>query len=54
VTVTPPATDVSESSTGSTSNVVLPVAILLGIAAIFMTSSMRLRRAVERRPSGRR
>lgn len=54
VTVTPPATDVAETSPTSSSNVALPVAIMLGLSALIVAWSMRLHTEVARRPSRRR
>ena len=54
VTVTPPATDVAEPATATASNGALPVAILLGLSALLMAWTMRLRTEVARRPARRR
>lgn len=55
VTVTPPATDVAEHSpASSSSNVALPVAIMLGLSALLVAWSMRLHTDVVRRPTRRR
>lgn len=54
VTVTPPATDVAETSPTSRSNAALPVAILLGLSALLVAWSMRLHAEVVRRPTRRR
>jgi hypothetical protein len=55
VTVTPPATDVAEQSpTSSSGNAALPVAIMLGLSALLVAWSMRLRTEAVRRPTRRR
>ena len=54
VTVTPPATDVAETSSTPSSNAALPVAILLGLSALLVAWSMRLHAEVVRRPTRRR
>ena len=54
VTMTPPATDVAEPATATTSNAALPVAILLGLSALLMAWTMRLRTEVARPPVRRR
>ena len=55
VTVTPPATDVAnQSPASSSSNAALPVAIMLGLSALLVAWSMRLRTEVVRRPTRRR
>jgi len=55
VTVTPPATDVAEQSPASnSSNAALPVVIMLGLSALLVAWSMRLRTEVVRRPTRRR
>ncbi len=54
VTVTPPATDVAETSSTTSSNAALPVAILLGLSALLVAWSMRLHAEVVRRPTRRR
>jgi hypothetical protein len=55
VKVTPPATDVAEQSPASSSgNAALPVAIMLGLSALLVAWSMRLRTEVVRRPTRRR
>jgi hypothetical protein len=55
VTVTPPATDVAEQSPATSSgNAALPVAIMLGLSALLVAWSMRLRTEAVRRPTRRR
>jgi hypothetical protein len=55
VTVTPPATDVAEQSPATSSgNAALPVAIMLGLSALLVAWSMRLRTETVRRPTRRR
>ncbi len=54
ITVTPPATDVAVPATATTSNGALPVAILLGLSALLMAWTMRLRTEIARRPTRRR
>jgi hypothetical protein len=54
VTVTPPATDVAETSPTSSSNATLPVAIMLGLSALLAAWTMRLHAEVVRRPARRR
>jgi hypothetical protein len=54
ITVTPPSTDVGDSTTASSSSFALPLAVLLGLALMFMTTSIHLRRAIVKRPSRRR
>ena len=55
VTVTPPATDVATQTPASSSgNAALPVAIMLGLSALLVAWSMRLRTEPVRRPTRRR
>lgn len=55
VTVTPPATDVADQSPASSgSNAALPVAIILGLSALFLAWSMRLQTEAVKRPTRRR
>ena len=55
VTVTPPATDVADQAPVSSSgNAALPVAIILGLSALFLAWSMRLQTEAVKRPTRRR
>lgn len=53
VTVTPPATDVDASGSGGSSNALIPIAAMLGLAGLFLTSSLRLRQATVTRSARR-
>jgi hypothetical protein len=54
VTVTPPPTDVAEPVPAAASNAALPLAILLGLSALLMAWTVRLRTEVATRPARRR
>lgn len=54
ITVTPPSTDVGGPTSTGSSSAPLPLAIMLGIALLFMTSTMHLRRELVKRASRRR
>jgi hypothetical protein len=54
ITVTPPSTDVGGPTSSGSSSAPLPLAIMLGVALLFTTSTMHLRRELVKRASRRR